>query len=136
MFKSLATAGIKPSDTKTYTKAAKDAALHKAFGPYQFKDVCIGKAGQQVLTEQRVCLDLQFNIMNCSITGNCKGSIRYAPAPTTVEDSANYVVWIAVGVTVGVVLVLAGAGLVLYKVFKARQGKSEPYSTFNNVPEI
>jgi ribonuclease T2 len=83
-YKVLGDAGIKPA-TQTYTFDAIKSALQKGFNVQHMDIICKkSKEGDSMLSEVRLCVDLNYNVMDCPTESRrCGDDVLYPPHTTS-----------------------------------------------------
>jgi ribonuclease I len=80
----LENAGITPG-TETYTFDAIKSALQTGFGVQNMDIICKkSKEGDSMLSEVRICIDLDYNVFNCPTESRkCANDVLYPPHATS-----------------------------------------------------
>lgn len=82
-FTVLSRAKITPSQD-TYTFDDIKVALQRGFGIKNMDIICKKKDGQSLLSEVRICIDLNYNVMDCpSASRKCDDDVLYPPHETS-----------------------------------------------------
>jgi len=83
-FAVLSNAKIVPDADNTYSFDSIKSALQKGFGITHMDLICKKKDGQSLLSEVRLCVDLNYNVMDCPTESRqCADDVLYPPHATS-----------------------------------------------------